>query len=68
MLLSCTTSPKKASNEIKIPAFPDPITEDGRERLYYDDVLNKYLLDPDYMDELIKYGFDVEAAAQALSK
>lgn len=54
------------TTNIIIPAFPDPIDEKGNALFYFDTTIKKYIVDPDYMDALIQYGYDVEAAAQAL--
>lgn len=72
LLTSCTTSPKKDKseilNKIVIPSFPDPIDENGKPLFNYNAMLDAYIVTPEYLEALIKYGLEVEAAAQALEE
>lgn len=70
LLNSCISSQKnpKENNSIQIywPAVPDPIYDDGTNAIVYDSEMDKWIVDPYYLNELLEYIRLTQAARKAV--
>lgn len=72
--LTCCRSYQKteenetANNDFYFPAFPNPVSTDGKPYITYDETTDNVVMPYEYWLKICEYALNTEAAVQALTQ